>query len=97
DAYPDPHWLHYLAASFVNPANAKHAAVGGPNIAPPTDGPIAECVSHSPCGPICASNVATEKPKRYWRKDGRRSITSPATLNGPGGFMEFPISAGGRG
>jgi glycosyltransferase involved in cell wall biosynthesis len=51
DAYPDPHWLHYLAASFVNPANAKHAAVGGPNIAPPTDGPIAECVSHSPGGP----------------------------------------------
>jgi len=51
DAYPDPHWLHYLASAFLNTMNATHAAVGGPNIAPPTDGPIAECVAHAPGGP----------------------------------------------
>src|SRR6266511_2159664 len=31
--------------------NVTQAAVGGPNIAPPTDGPIAECVAHSPGSP----------------------------------------------
>ena len=51
DAYPDPHWLHYLAAVFLNTTNMTQAAVGGPNIAPPYDGPIAECVAHSPGGP----------------------------------------------
>ncbi len=51
DAYPDPHWLHYLANTFLNTMNVTHAAVGGPNIAPATDGPIAECVAHAPGGP----------------------------------------------
>src|SRR5207253_2686609 len=49
DAYPDPHWLTYLAASFLT---TSHAAVGGPNIAPPGDGPIAECVARAPGGPV---------------------------------------------
>jgi len=49
DAYPDPHWLRYLAATFMS---TPHAGVGGPNIAPPGDGPIAECVAQSPGGPM---------------------------------------------
>ena len=49
DAYPDPHWLTYLAASFLS---TEHAGIGGPNIAPPGDGPIAECVARSPGGPV---------------------------------------------
>lgn len=49
DAYPDPHWLHYLAATFMN---TSHVGVGGPNLAPPEDGPIAKCVAHAPGGPI---------------------------------------------
>jgi len=49
DAYPDPHWLTYLAACF---RSTSHAAVGGPNIAPPGDGPIAECVARAPGGPV---------------------------------------------
>lgn len=52
DAYPDPHWLDYLAAFFLNPRTAKYAGVGGPNIAPPGDGLIADCVAHAPGGPI---------------------------------------------
>ena len=49
DAYPDPHWLTYLAAAFLR---TSHAGVGGPNIAPPGDGWIAECVARSPGGPV---------------------------------------------
>jgi GT2 family glycosyltransferase len=52
DAYPDPHWLQYLAAFFQNPRSAKYGGVGGPNIAPPNDGLIADCVAHAPGGPI---------------------------------------------
>jgi len=48
DAFPDPHWLHYVAEAFARPGNA---AVGGPNI-PPPDGPVAECVANAPGGPI---------------------------------------------
>jgi GT2 family glycosyltransferase/membrane protein implicated in regulation of membrane protease activity len=49
DASPDPHWLHYLVSTFLD---TPHAGVGGPNIPPPGDGWIAECVAHSPGGPI---------------------------------------------
>jgi O-antigen biosynthesis protein len=49
DAYPDPHWLGYLAAMF---RNTIYAAIGGPNIAPPGDGSIAECVVNAPGGPV---------------------------------------------
>ena len=49
DAYPDPHWLHYLAAQFES---GDWAGVGGPNLAPPGDGMIAECVANAPGGPV---------------------------------------------
>ncbi len=49
DAYPDPHWLSYLAAAFLG---ARYAAVGGPNIPPDGDGLVADCVANSPGGPV---------------------------------------------
>lgn len=49
DAYPDPHWLTYLAHTFMT---TEHAAVGGPNIAPPSDGMVADAVNHAPGNPI---------------------------------------------
>jgi GT2 family glycosyltransferase len=49
DAYPDPHWLTYLAASFLR---SNPAAVGGPNLAVPGDSAIADCVANAPGGPI---------------------------------------------
>jgi GT2 family glycosyltransferase len=49
DASPDPDWLTYLAHTFMTTA---HAAIGGPNIAPPGDGTIAECIAHSPGNPV---------------------------------------------
>jgi O-antigen biosynthesis protein len=49
DAHADPHWLKYLAATFTT---TNHAGVGGPNIPPPGDGPIADCVANAPGGPV---------------------------------------------
>src|SRR5919106_1469507 len=49
DAYPDPHWLRYLAWAF---RTSDHAGIGGPNIPPPGDGPIADCVANAPGGPV---------------------------------------------
>jgi GT2 family glycosyltransferase len=48
DARPDPHWLTYLAATFMR---TEYGGVGGPNIAPPGDGLIAECVENAPGNP----------------------------------------------
>ena len=49
DARPDPHWLTYLAYTFLT---TDHVGVGGPNLPPPEDGPIAACVANSPGGPV---------------------------------------------
>jgi O-antigen biosynthesis protein len=49
DAYPDPHWLQYLARTFME---GDWAAVGGPNLAPPDDGFVAGCIANSPGGPV---------------------------------------------
>jgi GT2 family glycosyltransferase len=49
DAYPDVDWLQFLAASF---AGSDHVGIGGPNIAPPGDGLIADAVAHAPGGPV---------------------------------------------
>jgi GT2 family glycosyltransferase len=49
DAYPDPHWLQYLAHTFMT---TDYMGVGGPNIAPPGDGPVADCVANAPGRPV---------------------------------------------
>ncbi|HXR30840.1 MAG TPA: glycosyltransferase [Solirubrobacterales bacterium] len=49
DAYPDADWLHYVAAAL---RSNGHAGVGGPNIPPRDDGPVAACVAAAPGGPI---------------------------------------------
>jgi GT2 family glycosyltransferase len=49
DARPDPEWLTQLALSF---RATTHAAVGGPNLPPPGDGAVADCVANAPGGPI---------------------------------------------
>ena len=49
DACPDPHWLTYLAHTFMH---TDHVGVGGPNIAPAGDGAIADCVVNAPGGPV---------------------------------------------
>ena len=48
DVRVDPDWLTYLIAAF---ADDTVAAAGGPNVVPPDDPFLAECVARSPGGP----------------------------------------------
>ena len=48
DTRPDPDWLSYLAAAFLN---TDYVGVGGPNIPFANDGPMASSVASSPGGP----------------------------------------------
>jgi GT2 family glycosyltransferase len=48
DAYPDPHWLHYVAYAF---RTEEFVAVGGPNLPPPGEDWVAEAVANAPGGP----------------------------------------------
>lgn len=48
DAYPDPDWLYYLWVTF---SSSNHAAAGGPNLPPPGDPAVAQCVARAPGGP----------------------------------------------
>ncbi len=57
DAWPDPHWLQYLAHTFMT---TDYVGVGGPNFAPPDDGPIADCIANAPGGPVHVLLTDTE-------------------------------------
>jgi GT2 family glycosyltransferase len=48
DAFPESHWLHFLARGF---REGSWAAIGGPNILPPGSNGTSECVSHAPGAP----------------------------------------------
>jgi GT2 family glycosyltransferase len=48
DAYPDPAWLTHLVRTF---REGGFCGVGGPNLLPPEDGAVAECVANAPGGP----------------------------------------------
>jgi hypothetical protein len=48
DAWPDPHWLSYLAEAL---RDGEYVGVGGPNLACPEDGEVADCVASAPGGP----------------------------------------------
>jgi glycosyltransferase involved in cell wall biosynthesis len=49
DAFADEHWLKYIAAKFNN---TDCAGAGGPNLAPPNNGKISDCVANAPGGPL---------------------------------------------
>lgn len=49
DAWPDPHWLQFLALAFQN---STHSGIGGPNLAPPDSGFVERCVDAAPGGPV---------------------------------------------
>lgn len=49
DAYPDAHWLSYLAAMFLL---TSHGAIGGPNLPTPDAGLVADAVAASPGGAV---------------------------------------------
>ncbi|MGH3089713.1 MAG: glycosyltransferase [Rubrobacteraceae bacterium] len=49
DARADPDWLTYLALALEAP---DAAGAGGPNVVPPDDPPVAQCVARSPGRPV---------------------------------------------
>ena len=76
DAYPDPHWLKYIARTFMT---TSFVGVGGPNIAPPGDGTIADCVANAPGGPthvLISDEVAEHIPgcNKAFRKEALEAI-----------------------
>ena len=79
DAYPDAHWLHSLAHRFMQ---SDWAGVGGPNLPPPGDGMIADCVANSPGGPVhvLLSDIEAE------HIPGCNMAFRKAALEGTGGF-----------
>jgi GT2 family glycosyltransferase len=48
DVRVDPDWLTYLVQPFLN---SDVVAAGGPNVVPPDDGWVAQCVARAPGGP----------------------------------------------
>lgn len=48
DTRVDPYWLSYLVQPFLH---SQVAGVGGPNVVPPDDPFVAQCVARSPGGP----------------------------------------------
>jgi O-antigen biosynthesis protein len=59
DAYADQDWLYYMISALDEHGAA---AVGGPNLSPPQDGFIAQCIDESPGNPTCVlvDNVRAE-------------------------------------
>jgi O-antigen biosynthesis protein len=49
DAFPDPQWLKYLVLAYES---STHAGIGGPNLPPADEGPIANCIANAPGGPV---------------------------------------------
>jgi GT2 family glycosyltransferase len=71
DTYPDPQWLKYLASTLLA---TKHAGVGGPNLPPPHDDLIAQCVANAPGGPnqvLLTDSIAEHIPgcnMAFWKQ-----------------------------
>jgi len=76
DAYPEIHWLRFLALAFME---GKYVGVGGPNLAPPNDGWVADAVANAPGGPnpvLLSDTVAEHIPgcNMAFRKDALEAI-----------------------
>jgi GT2 family glycosyltransferase len=57
DCSPDPDWLRFAVARL---RAGQDAGVGGPNIPPASEGPIARCVARAPGGPTHVLMSATQ-------------------------------------
>ncbi|NQU12420.1 glycosyltransferase [bacterium] len=72
DAYADADWLYFLVNTLEQQGAA---AVGGPNLSPPEDGFLAQCVDHAPGNPthvLTDNEHADHVPgcnMAFWKKD----------------------------
>ena len=58
DAYPDIHWLRFLALSMMD---GRYVGVGGPNLPAPNDGWKAEAIANAPGpNPVLLSDTVAE-------------------------------------
>jgi GT2 family glycosyltransferase len=87
DARPDPHWLRYLAATFMED---DWAAVGGPNLTPPGDAAVADCIANAPGGP----NHVLLSDRQAEHVPGCNMAFRRSTLEQLGGFDPQFRSAG---
>ena len=77
DCMADPDWLTHLAARFLS---SDFAAVGGPNLPPPDNSLVANCVAVSPGGPthvLLDDEVAEHIPgcNMAFRREALESIS----------------------
>src|SRR3989475_775040 len=76
DAYPEIHWLRFLALALME---GKAVGVGGPNLPPPNDGWRADAVANAPGGPnpvLISDTIAEHIPgcnMAFW-KDALEAI-----------------------
>jgi hypothetical protein len=87
DAYADPDWLYHLVTTLEG---KDAAAVGGPNLSPPEDGFMAQCIDRSPGNPthVLLDDVLAEHVpgcNMAFRKEALKEI---------GGFDPVHLAAG---
>src|SRR5436853_6500940 len=76
DAYPEIHWLRFLALALME---GKAVGVGGPNLPPPNDGWRADAIANAPGGPnpvLISDTIAEHIPgcnMAFW-KDALEAI-----------------------
>ena len=87
DTRVDQHWLSHLVQSFIE---STVAGVGGPNVVPPDDGWIAQCVARSPGGPVHVMLDNTEAE----HIPGCNMAYRKSALEAVGGFDPTYIKAG---
>jgi hypothetical protein len=88
DAYPDSEWLKRLALTFLE---GHYAGVGGPNIPPPNDALVAQCVAHAPGGPL----HVLLSPAATWHFEGLRCWRLAALIRSSEPLETMWIFAGG--
>ena len=76
DAYPDIHWLKFLASCIID---GNYVGVGGPNLPPPNDGWKADAVANAPGNPtavLLTDRVAEHIPgcNMMFRRDALDKI-----------------------
>jgi glycosyltransferase involved in cell wall biosynthesis len=87
DAFPAPEWPYYLALGLDGP---QIGAVGGPNVVPPSDPPVAQLVAKAPGGPV---HVLLSDDRAEHIPGCNMAFRNQA-LDGVGGFDPVYMAAG---
>src|SRR3989475_12340703 len=100
DAYPDIHWLKFLASCMID---GNYVGVGGPNLPPPNDGWKADAVANAPGNPtavLLTDRVAEHIPgcNMMFRRDALDKIGGvDPVFRGAGGDVDLCLGLRGGG